>query len=151
LLISLINIMLPVIIKTFSTSVELPLSLSEQQSSILAKLVLARCVNTAVLLYDVTNYTELFADTTMASTPRELAGVGVTEADLPKLFSLFSFTLLRARHPRRRWRTLRALQFLRLPLLQMLLRLLLLLPSRRRRRRWKSQQQQQQHQQREEV
>lgn len=66
-LISLINIMLPVIIKTFSTSVELPLSLSEQQSSILAKLVLARCVNTAVLFYAVTNYTELFADTTMAS------------------------------------------------------------------------------------
>jgi hypothetical protein len=67
LLISLINIMLPVIIKTLSTSVELPLSLSEQQSSILAKLVLARCVNTAVLFYAVTNYTELFTDTTMAS------------------------------------------------------------------------------------
>lgn len=38
----------PLIVKFFSTAVELPLSLSEMQTSILFKLALARMTNTAV-------------------------------------------------------------------------------------------------------
>lgn len=66
-LISLINILLPLIVKFFSTSVEIPHTLSEMETSILFKLALARMTNTAVLMYLVLAYDQMLLPSTMAA------------------------------------------------------------------------------------
>ena len=59
--------MLPLVVKTLTLSIELPLTVSDQQQSILVKLLLARCVNTAVIMYLVTSYKDTFSSQTMTS------------------------------------------------------------------------------------
>ena len=54
-------------VKLFSTSVEIPHTLSEMQTSILFKLALARCTNTAILMYLVLSFDQMLLPSTMAA------------------------------------------------------------------------------------
>lgn len=60
--ISLTNAALPLIIKTATQVLEIHTNRNSLQLSMLLKLVVARCVNTAVLIYVATNFEDTFTE-----------------------------------------------------------------------------------------
>jgi len=60
LFISLLNAMLPYIVKTLTISVEIHVERSELERSMLLKLVVVRCINSGVLIYLAAEYDQTF-------------------------------------------------------------------------------------------
>jgi hypothetical protein len=67
LFISILNIALPNIMKILTMKVEKHKDEGDIQQSIMLKLVLVRCINSAILLYAVTDYRDTFSQDSLAS------------------------------------------------------------------------------------
>jgi len=66
LFVSLLNGGLPWFLKTLTLKTEIHVDEGDLQTSILRKLMVARCVNTAVLMYIITDYTDRFGEANLA-------------------------------------------------------------------------------------
>ena len=64
--VSLLNGGLPFTLKKLTLAMEVHVDEGDVQNSILNKLMIARCLNTAVLMYVVTNYEAQFGEANLA-------------------------------------------------------------------------------------
>jgi len=85
----IINALLPYVMVLTTTTLELPLTTTDLQESMMLKLVVSRCLNTAVIKFMVTSYNHMFSRSNLGAVTVVLLAdclyPVVVVVDLPRL------------------------------------------------------------------
>jgi len=90
--ISVVNALLPAIIKVMTQSVEVHVTERDVQKSMLMKLVIGRCINSAILIYVATKYDETFGESSLLQMQNILIADAVTTPFI-RLLNIYDFVM----------------------------------------------------------
>lgn len=90
--ISIVNAMLPAIIRLMTTLVEVHITERDVQKSMLLKLVIGRCINSAILIYVATQYSETFGEGSLLQMQNILIADAIT-TPLIRLMNIYDIVM----------------------------------------------------------
>ena len=90
--IAIVNALLPAIIKIMTQSVEVHITERDVQKSMLLKLVIGRCINSAILIYVATKYDETFGEGSLLQMQNILIADAITTPFI-RLLNIYDLTM----------------------------------------------------------